>query len=336
MANPPPVPPAGVRVLLTSTRATSFVLQDVELLRSFCTVDHLNGSGPRAAAEIVRRSGTADVLFAWFASAYAAVAVASARFRRKPSLVVVGGVDVARYPEIGYGLWLSRWRSVLSRYAIRNATRVLAVDPHQQREAARLAEYDGGNIMYLPTGYDALRWSPSGPKEPTVLTVAGSHDRSQMKVKGIDLLFDAARLLPDVRFVVAGIWEGLLPHARSLAPGNLELLPFLPQDDLLGLYRRAAVYCQPSYTEGLPNSLCEAMLCGCVPVGTDAGGIPTAIGDRGWIVPYGDPPALAAALRQALAAPPEAGDRARERIAAEFTLERRRSGLMRIIAEVTA
>lgn len=336
MANPPPVPPAGVRVLLISTRATSFVLQDVDLLRSFCSVDHLNGATPRAAAEIVRRSGTADVVIAWFASTYAAVAVASARFRRKPSLVVVGGVDVARHPEIDYGLWLSRWRSVLSGYAIRNATRVLAVDPHQQREAARLAAYDGGNILYLPTGYDAGRWFPSGRKEPTVLTVAGSHSRSQMKVKGIDLLFDAARLLPDVRFVVAGLWEDLLPLARSLAPGNIELLPFLPQDELLGLYRRAAVYCQPSFTEGLPNSLCEAMLCGCVPVGTDRGGIPTAIGDTGWIVPYGDPGALASALRKALEAPPEAGERARERIAAEFTLERRRSGLMRIIAEVTA
>ena len=40
--------------------------------------------------------------------------------------------------------------------------------------------------------------------------------------------------------------------------------------------------------EGLPNALCEAMLCECVPVGTDVQGIRTAMGDAGFYVPYGD------------------------------------------------
>ena len=41
--------------------------------------------------------------------------------------------------------------------------------------------------------------------------------------------------------------------------------------------------------ERLPNALhCEAMLCECVPVGTRYCGIPTAIGDTGLYVPYGD------------------------------------------------
>lgn len=334
MSTPAQPPVSPVRVLLISTRETSFVRQDVDLLRQFCTVDHFNGSGPRAGLEIVRRLRRADVAVSWFATVYAFVAVLAARLTGKPSLVVIGGVDVAKFPDIGYGIWLSPWKSVLVRYALRHATRVLAVDPYQVREAKRLAAYDGSNILYVPTGYDASRWSPAGAKEPFVLTVAGSHDENRMKKKGLDVLFAAARLLPEVPFVVVGIWEGILPRARSLAPANVTITPFLPQEEVLLYYRRAAVYCQPSYTEGLPNSLCEAMLCGCVPVGTDAGGIPTAIGDRGWVVPYGDPAALAEALRSALAAPPEAGARARQRIAAEFTLERRLGELRRVVAEV--
>lgn len=336
MSTPAQPPVSPVRVLLTSTRETSFVRQDLDILGQFCLVDHFNGSGPGAAAKIVRRLRRADVVVSWFATVYAFFAVLAARLTGKPSLVIIGGGDVAKFPDIDYGIWLSPWKSILVRYALRHATRVLAVDPYQVQEAKRLATYDGSNILYLPTGYDASHWTPAGAKEPFVLTVAGSHDENRMKKKGLDVLFAAARLLPDVPFVVVGIWEGILPRARSLAPANVTVTPFLPQAEVLRYYRRAAVYCQPSYTEGLPNSLCEAMLCGCVPVGTDRGGIPTAIGDRGWIVPYGDPAALASALRKALEAPPEAGERARERIAAEFTLERRRSGLMRIIAEVTA
>jgi glycosyltransferase involved in cell wall biosynthesis len=53
--------------------------------------------------------------------------------------------------------------------------------------------------------------------------------------------------------------------------------------------------------EGLPNALCEAMLCGCVPVGTKRNGIPTAIGDCGFYVPYDDPKAAAEAIKKRLA-----------------------------------
>jgi glycosyltransferase involved in cell wall biosynthesis len=108
----------------------------------------------------------------------------------------------------------------------------------------------------------------------------------------------------------------------------------VPREKLVGHYQRAKVYCQPSYTEGLPNSLCEAMLCGCIPVGTRAGGIPTAIGETGYIVEYRDQTGLVDAVRLALAAPVEKGRAARARIAAEFTRERREQSLCRVIDQL--
>jgi glycosyltransferase involved in cell wall biosynthesis len=76
------------------------------------------------------------------------------------------------------------------------------------------------------------------------------------------------------------------------------------------------------------------MLCECIPVGTIAGGIPTAISETGYLVPYRDQEGLVNALRAALDAPPAKGKEARARILREFTLERREKALVQVINEL--
>jgi glycosyltransferase involved in cell wall biosynthesis len=53
-------------------------------------------------------------------------------------------------------------------------------------------------------------------------------------------------------------------------------------------------------SEGLPSSLCEAMLCGCVPVGSNVGGIKSVIGDCGFIINNKDVDEAVLAIRKAL------------------------------------
>jgi glycosyltransferase involved in cell wall biosynthesis len=76
------------------------------------------------------------------------------------------------------------------------------------------------------------------------------------------------------------------------------------------------------------------MLCECIAVGANAGGIPTAIRNPEFLVPYGDAEALAAAIRKALAAPREVGRAARTFIAEMFPLARREQALVRIIRDL--
>ena len=47
------------------------------------------------------------------------------------------------------------------------------------------------------------------------------------------------------------------------------------------LYQNNKFYFQGSRLEGLPNSVCEAMLCGCIPIGSKVFGIPDIIGNTG-------------------------------------------------------
>jgi glycosyltransferase involved in cell wall biosynthesis len=70
--------------------------------------------------------------------------------------------------------------------------------------------------------------------------------------------------------------------------------------------------------EGLPNVVCEAMACECVPVGFPNGGIPIAIGDAGFVTKTNTVEAAVEAVEKAMAASPELGKAARQRIIDRF------------------
>ena len=123
-----------------------------------------------------------------------------------------------------------------------------------------------------------------------------------------------------------------LMYPKPIASPNVKFTGFVPDEELIRYYQRAKVYCQLSRYEGLPNALCEAMCCECVPVGTNYCGIPTAIEDTGFYVPYKDPKATAKAIKEALKS--DKGKDARGRIKKIFSVERREKELIQIIEEM--
>ncbi len=77
-------------------------------------------------------------------------------------------------------------------------------------------------------------------------------------------------------------------------------------DNPLKYFARADVFALSSHVEGLPNVLVEAMMCGCTPVSTDCPTGPREVladGAFGYLVPVGNPPAMAAGIAQALVHP---------------------------------
>jgi glycosyltransferase involved in cell wall biosynthesis len=93
--------------------------------------------------------------------------------------------------------------------------------------------------------------------------------------------------------------------ALELGISNAVSFPGLV-DNPLKFFARADVFVLSSYAEGLPNVLVEAMMCGCTPVSTDCPTGPREVlqGDKyGYLVPVGDPAAMAAGIEKALNAP---------------------------------
>lgn len=91
--------------------------------------------------------------------------------------------------------------------------------------------------------------------------------------------------------------------------------------------QQADVFLLSSVSEGISNAVLEAMACGLAVVTTDCGGMTEAVTDgrEGFVVPVRDAAAMAQALEtlwQQPALRPQMGQAARQRICAEFTLDK--------------
>ena len=292
---------------------SSFIQADIDILSKDFKLDIINYNSIKDIPKLVLSILKSDISYSWFAGGHAALAVLFSRLFRKKSIVVLGGYEVANLPEIGYGACLSRKSAILAKFALKYANRVFAVDESLKREALQNYRLTGENIIIIPTCYDSEYFKPDDkPKENIVLTVS---PKSAYARKGIPLLIKAAKNMPNVKFYIVG-------KGDENSSGNVIFTGYVSKRLLLKYYQKAKVYCQLSLHEGLPNALCEAMLCECIPVGSLANGIPTAIGDTGF---YG-----ITKLEEALNSSKDKGRQARQRIINLFSERDLKSEILRI------
>lgn len=324
-----------MRILFVYSRPASFVEIDLELLRERWDVREWAQPGryanPLAVADAVRR---ADLVFGWFASWHTLLPFAFARLLGKPSLLVTGGFDTANMPDIGYGYQRGGATKRLASWIIRSATQLVANSEYARDELVRNVGVrpEDVSVVYhgVPDPFGAL---PEGGREPVVLTV-GQVGWLTYERKGLRPFVQAARLAPELRFVLVGAWlDNAVDLLRDLGGENVEYTARVSGEELAQWYRRSSVYVQASRHEAFGMSLAEAMLGGCIPVVTRAGALPEVVGDVGVQLDRGDPEAIADAARQVAGASDDERARARERILRSFPLEARRRGLHAAVEE---
>ncbi len=320
------------RIAFVASGNWTFVQRDREMLAQSFEIRDVPWKGKRSLLPLAWAILRSDVTFAWFALDHAYVACRAAHLLGKKSIVVVGGGDAARVPDLDYGVFLNPAMAARAVYALAHSDRVVVVDDWLREEIARNAGVRRPEIITVPLGFDTDFFQPADVPRTTVLT-AGYVAGANVRRKGLDTFMKVAESLPDLRFVLVGAAPSeLTDRLRASAPPNLSLVPPLPPAQLLQEYQRARVYVQASLYEGLPAALGEAMACGCVPVGSRVAGIPGLIGDAGFLVPPGDVPATAAAVREAYNS--ALGEAARKRIAEKFAPEQRRRALTELVASL--
>ncbi len=261
-----------------------------------------------------------------------------------PAAVLVRGNDLDRD-------WFLPHRGALVREAFARATSIGAVS---QEKVKRLqALYPGKFVAWTPNSVDAARWRllPSdrlrreqirgllqcGDGE-CVIGLFGELKAKKRVPFWLEAIRDAG-LLGRIRLLVVGTLDAptsaILDDA-AIAPRSLRL-PFCPPDQLAGLYAAADYVAIPSMFEGMPNVLLEAMVCGCVPMVSDAGAMREVVEDgvTGFVFAGDDRECVASAMSRALRQSAEdraaMSARASDQVAKAFTLDRELDALLALL-----
>ncbi len=197
---------------------------------------------------------------------------------------------------------------------------------------SQVREWTGGDVpihtVYNPVDPEKLP-SPSGQKGPPEVLFLGMMVRDKGVYDIIEVAQRVRQAVPDARFTLGGDGPEMEQVRQAVAQAGVgefvDTPGWISGDDLTRAFERASVFCLPSYNEGFPVCIVEAMVVGLPVVSTDVWGIPEAVlhGETGVIHEPGDTEALAAGLIELL------GDRDRAKRMGEAGRERAMSTFSR-------
>ena len=217
--------------------------------------------------------------------------------------------------------------------------RYVPVSDDLQRWLRQVVAIPEAKVTLIKNGVDTARFqavaggataSPWQPGDFVIGTVARVQDIKNHR--GLVEAFIILRaLLPQQlgRLRLSIVGDGpLLPALKAqVAAAGLDDVVWLPgtRSDIAQLMHSFSLFALPSFAEGTPVSLLEAMACGLPVVASRVGGIPEVIedGEHGTLVAPADSAALAAAIARYVEAPALAarhGSTARARIEHHYSM----------------
>jgi glycosyltransferase involved in cell wall biosynthesis len=253
-----------------------------------------------------------------------AVVCLLARLARRPYLLHVHGSEFADF----YGECSPAARRIV-RAVLARASLVLALS-----EAWRTTLQEISPQARIEVLMNAVPLPPSdgvsapGP-QPTLLFF-GEIARHKGVFELARAFARVANELPELRLIYAGTGSGVEETRRLVEQfglgGRVKFTGWLQAERKRATLAGATMFVLPSFVEGMPMALLEAMSFGLPVIATPVGGVPEIVthGLDGLLVPPGDIDALAAAITR-LTSDPELrarlGRAARETVAKRFSLD---------------
>lgn len=214
----------------------------------------------------------------------------------KKVFVIVHGTDACSFKEINYGILRKKILRKICYLTYRYCYKILPVSnsliftennyfsPSKtylfglRHEFPNLPE---NKFEVIANGLDLDLWQINKSRENnnTFITVAGGQSIIEIR-KGIDMIINHAHLLKNCTFIIVGLKETDIESQE----GNILFLPKVSQKELKTLFLKSTYYIQLSVFEGFGLALCEAMLCGCIPIVSNVNVLPEIIGNSGFIL----------------------------------------------------
>jgi glycosyltransferase involved in cell wall biosynthesis len=217
----------------------------------------------------------------------------------------------------------------LYNWCIRRVDHIQCISEHTRRVVEQ-AGYSATSVCMIPNAVDLVRFDP--PVRPVRQSAACRvvYVGRIRTVKGLTVLIKAWSKIVrelDAHLTVAGSGPQLEALMQLTRESGLDGTVDFPGHvtDVPSVLANADIYVQPSFQEGLPNSVLEAMAMALPIVATRISGNEDVVvhEENGLLVPPGDPEALAVALRTLITDPNlvhRMGRRSHELVAERFSL----------------
>ncbi len=288
---------AKARVIYIAPSASSFIQSDIEGLRAFYTVQvEIDAWQKKWALPFLwlkqavllpfKLIGCKAVIIS-FGGYWSVIPVLWAKALGVRSFIILNGTDAAAIPEIGYGSLRKNTIKKACEISYRNASVLLPVsdslihsvntyfNPDKPMEQGVKYHFDQLNTQaeVVYNGLDESFWYCKGEERIAIQFVTVFSNGNE-KLKGADLIIEAAKNLPDYYFLFVGATQ---PRGVEI-PKNVKYLGRMNPEQLRETYCQSAFYLQLSVFEGFGCALCEAMLCGCTPIVSNVNMLPEIIG----------------------------------------------------------
>jgi len=268
--------------------------------------------------EVLRYRGRVDVVLGSWAYPDGVAAVMLAKLMGVPSVVKLHGSDINVVSKLRGPQQNLRW-------ALPQAARVVAVSRALgeevvslgvKRERVKIVTNGVDPELFHPADRAAARRELGRASDGKLIVYVGRLERSKGVVDLLDAFAMLAKKRPDLSLVLVGDGAARQECAERAAQlgAQVTLAGARPLAEVPRWMAACDLLTLPSWNEGTPNVLLEALACGRRVVATRTGGIPDVVTgpSLGELVPVKDPPALAAALERVAD-----GTYDEERIAAE-------------------
>lgn len=269
------------------------------------------------------------------ATAAGNVAVLAAEITGIPFSFTLHGPDIFYAPH--------RWRLDMK---IARATFVACISNFARAQAMNFSDQAHWHkLKIVHCGVDPVRYRSAPKSRGKNLLFVGR----LAAVKGVPVLFEALQNVlkthPNVHLTLIGDGpERAELEAKSVRMGLAPALTFAgykSQDEVANALGAADVFVLPSFAEGVPVVLMEAMAAGLPVIATTVGGVGELVthGESGLLVPPGDWRALANALCNLLADPERRADMGvvgAAKVAAEFESMAEAHKLVALLTEKSA
>jgi len=235
-----------------------------------------------------------------FGHSYFVFASLAARLKHTPHVHTTHCPWTEAHRSIAGRMFLLLSYNFLSRLALRFVNKIIAITPW---EIDFIKKYGGRD--------DQIVVVPNGMNKDFFKKVKNNDFKKRLKIKGKLVLFfgrlnvtkgpdkfvEIAKSIlkkrKDVTFVIRGPDEGMKKTVKKLI-GNEKRIHLLDairdRKEIIKMYQAADVFVLPSYREGLPLTLFEAMAAGLPIVASPVNGVPYEMKDpeNGYLVEYGN------------------------------------------------